>query len=131
MDLQLIVPDSVPTVAGDESYVDQVMRNLISNAGKYGPTNGVVTVEVRIPDEGRHVQVAVIDEGDGIDEAETGKLFELFFRSAAVSHKTAGSGIGLFVSRHLVEGMGGRMWARSRREGGSEFGFSLPVYEVT
>jgi PAS domain S-box-containing protein len=130
MDLRLVVPDDVPTVAGDESYVDQVMRNLISNAGKYGPTNGVVTVEVRIPDEGRHVQVAVIDEGDGIDEAETGKLFELFFRSAAVSHKTAGSGIGLFVSRHLVEGMGGRMWARGRPEGGSEFGFSLPIYEV-
>ena len=131
MDLRLVVPDDLPTVAGDESYVDQVMRNLISNAGKYGPTTGVVTVEVRVPDDGHEVQVAVVDEGQGIDEAETGKFFELFFRSASVSHKTAGSGIGLFVSRHLVEGMGGRMWARSRREGGSEFGFSLPVYEVT
>jgi len=131
MNLRLLVPDSVPTVAGDESYVDQVMRNLISNAGKYGPANGAVTVEVRVPDDRREVDVAVIDEGEGIDEAETGKLFELFFRSAAVSHKTAGSGIGLFVSRHLVEGMGGRMWARSRPEGGSEFGFSLPTYEVS
>lgn len=131
MDLRLVVPDDLPTVAGDESYVDQVMRNLISNAGKYGPTTGVVTVEVRVPDDGHEVHVAVVDEGQGIDEAETGKFFELFFRSASVSHKTAGSGIGLFVSRHLVEGMGGRMWARSRREGGSEFGFSLPVYEVT
>jgi PAS domain S-box-containing protein len=130
MDLRLIVSDRVPTVAGDESYVDQVMRNLISNAGKYGPADGVVTVEVRVPDDRREVDVAVIDEGEGIDEAETGKLFELFFRSAAVSHKTAGSGIGLFVSRHLVEGMGGRMWARGRPEGGSEFGFSLPIYEV-
>ena len=131
MDLRLVVPDDLPTVAGDESYVDQVMRNLISNAGKYGPTTGMVTVEVRVPDDGHEVHVAVVDEGQGIDEAETGKFFELFFRSASVSHKTAGSGIGLFVSRHLVEGMGGRMWARSRREGGSEFGFSLPVYEVT
>ena len=130
LDLNLVVPDTVPTVAGDESYVDQVMRNLISNAGKYGPPAGTVTVEVRVPDDRREVDVAVIDEGEGIDDAETSKLFELFFRSAAVSHKTAGSGIGLFVSRHLVEGMGGRMWARSRREGGSEFGFSLPAYEV-
>jgi PAS domain S-box-containing protein len=131
VDLRLVVPERVPTVAGDESYVDQVMRNLISNAGKYGPPTGVVTVEVRVPDDREEVDVAVIDQGEGIDESETGKFFELFFRSAAVSHKTAGSGIGLFVSRHLVEGMGGRMWARGRAEGGSEFGFSLPTYEMS
>jgi PAS domain S-box-containing protein len=130
MDLQLIVPDSVPTVAGDESYVDQVMRNLISNAGKYGPPTGRVTVEVRVPPDEHEAEVAVIDQGEGIDESEAARLFELFFRSTAVSNKTAGSGIGLFVSRNLVEGMGGRMWARSRPEGGSEFGFTLPAYEV-
>ncbi|HET7473926.1 MAG TPA: ATP-binding protein [Candidatus Limnocylindrales bacterium] len=130
LDLRLVVPDDVPTVAGDESYVDQVLRNLVSNAGKYGPTTGVVTIEVRIPDDGHEAEVAVLDEGAGIDESEAGRLFDLFFRSSAVSNKTAGSGIGLFVSRHLVEGMGGRMWARSRPEGGSEFGFSLPAYEV-
>ena len=131
LDLRLLVPDDVPTVAGDESYVDQVLRNLVSNAGKYGPTTGSVTIEVRVPEGGREAHVAVLDEGAGIDESEAGRLFDLFFRSSSVSSKTAGSGIGLFVSRHLVEGMGGRMWATSRPEGGSEFGFSLPAYEVT
>ncbi|HET7031294.1 MAG TPA: ATP-binding protein [Candidatus Limnocylindrales bacterium] len=130
LDLRLVVPDDVPTVAGDVSYVDQILRNLISNAGKYGPPAGVVTIEVRIPDGGVEAQVAVRDEGEGIDEAEAGQLFDLFFRSSGVANKTAGSGIGLFVSRHLVEGMGGRMWAKPRPEGGSEFGFSLPAYEV-
>jgi PAS domain S-box-containing protein len=130
LDLRLVVPDDVPTVAGDESFVDQVLRNLVSNAGKYGPTTGVVTIEVRIPDGAGEAQVAVLDEGEGIDEAEADRLFDLFFRSSIVANKTAGSGIGLFVSRHLVEGMGGRMWAKSRPEGGSEFGFSLPAYEV-
>jgi signal transduction histidine kinase len=110
--------------------VDQVMRNLISNAGKYGPPTGRVTVEVRVPPDEHEAEVAVIDQGEGIDESEAARLFELFFRSTAVSNKTAGSGIGLFVSRNLVEGMGGRMWARSRPEGGSEFGFTLPAYEV-
>jgi signal transduction histidine kinase len=130
MDLRLVVPDDVPTVAGDESYVDQVIRNLVSNAGKYGPSSGVVTVEVRVPEGANDVEVAVIDAGEGFDESESSRFFELFFRSSAVSNKTAGSGIGLFVSRHLVEGMGGRMWAKGRPEGGSEFGFSLPAYEV-
>ncbi len=130
LDLRLVVPDGVPTVAGDESYVDQVLRNLVSNAGKYGPPTGVVTIEVRVPSGGHEVQVAVLDEGEGIDEAEANRLFDLFFRSSAVQNKTAGSGIGLFVSRHLVAGMGGRVWAKSRPEGGSEFGFSLPAYEI-
>jgi PAS domain S-box-containing protein len=130
LDLRLVVPEEIPTVAGDESFVDQVLRNLISNAGKYGPENGVVTIEVGTTPDGRAAQVLVLDEGLGIDEDEANRLFDLFFRSSTVANKTAGSGIGLFVSRHLVAGMGGRMWARSRPEGGSEFGFSLPAYEV-
>jgi PAS domain S-box-containing protein len=130
LQLRLVVPEDVPTVAGDESYVDQVLRNLLSNAAKYGPPDGVVTVQVRVPEGSREAQVAVLDEGEGIDESESGQLFDLFFRSTAVSSKTAGSGIGLFVSRHLVDGMGGRMWARMRPAGGSEFGFSLPAYEI-
>jgi len=130
LELRLVVPDTIPTVAGDESYIDQVLRNLISNAGKYGPEKGTVIIDVRPADRDGFVEVAVLDEGDGIDQAESGRLFELFFRSERASSKTAGSGIGLFVSRHLVAGMGGRMWAVARRGGGSEFGFSLPTYDV-
>jgi PAS domain S-box-containing protein len=130
LELRLLVPDTIPTVAGDESYIDQVLRNLISNAGKYGPEKGTVTIEVRPAEREGFVEVAVQDEGDGIDEAESGRLFELFFRSDRAASKTAGSGIGLFVSRHLVAGMGGRMWARARTGPGSEFGFSLPAYDV-
>jgi PAS domain S-box-containing protein len=128
--LRLDVPEEVPTVAGDESFVDQVLRNLVSNAGKYGPSDGVVMIEVRTTADGREVEVVVLDEGLGIDEGEATRLFDLFFRSTTVANKTAGSGIGLFVSRHLVAGMGGRMWAKRRPGGGSEFGFSLPAYEV-
>jgi PAS domain S-box-containing protein len=130
LDLVLDVADDVPTVAGDESFIDQVLRNYLSNAGKYGPPSGTVRIDVGVRPEERDVRIAVRDEGDGIDEAEAARLFELFFRSSSVANKKAGSGIGLFVSRHLVEGMGGRVWAESRPEGGSEFGFSLPIYEL-
>ena len=128
--LDLRIPDDIPTVAGDESFIDQVLRNFVSNAGKYGPPAGTVTVAVGISGQDGQVEVAVLDEGDGIDEAEATQLFELFFRSSSVASKTAGSGIGLFVSRHLVEGMGGRVWAKARPGKGSEFGFSLPPYEI-
>jgi two-component system phosphate regulon sensor histidine kinase PhoR len=130
LNLRLNVPEETPTVAGDESFVDQVLRNLVSNAGKYGPADGVVTVEVRTTPDEREAEVVVLDQGIGIDEREASRLFDLFFRSSTVANKTAGSGIGLFVSRHLVAGMGGRMWAKSRPGGGSEFGFSLPAYEI-
>ena len=128
--LDLRIPDDTPTVAGDESFIDQVLRNFVSNAGKYGPPSGTVTVAVGISEQDDQVEVAVLDEGDGIDESEATQLFELFFRSSSVASKTAGSGIGLFVSRHLVEGMGGRVWAKARPGKGSEFGFSLPPYEI-
>ena len=130
LQLDLVAPDDIPTVAGDESFVDQVIRNYVSNAGKYGPPTGTVTIEVRNRPDAGQVEVAVQDEGVGIDDEEAARLFDLFFRSSAVANKTSGSGIGLFVSRHLVEGMGGRVWAHSRPGGGSEFGFSLPIYEV-
>jgi signal transduction histidine kinase len=130
LDLVLDVADDVPTVAGDESFIDQVLRNYLSNAGKYGPPRGTVRIDVGVRPAERDVRIAVRDEGDGIDDEEAARLFDLFFRSSSVANKKAGSGIGLFVSRHLVEGMGGRVWAHSRPEGGSEFGFSLPIYEL-
>jgi signal transduction histidine kinase len=69
----------------------------------------------------------VLDDGLG-SPAEVEQLFSLFYRSPATAASAAGAGIGLFVSRQLVDAMGGRMWARRRRKGGSEFGFSLAAY---
>ena len=74
------------------------------------------------------VAVRVLDDGPGIARAEVEQLFSLFYRSPATAASAAGAGIGLFVSRQLVDAMGGRMWARPRRKGGSEFGFSLAAY---
>ena len=118
----------LPPVDGDMTYLGQVLRNIIGNAGKYGPTPGVVRVRAFAADG--WVTVAVLDDGPGFDAEEASKLFEIFFRSARTAGTQAGSGIGLYVARTLVEAMGGRIWARLRDEGGSEFGFSLPIIDV-
>ena len=117
---------SVRVVRGEETYIEQVLRNLLANAAKYSPAGS--TVEVRLEDHPDGVAVRVLDDGPGIARAEVEQLFTLFYRSPATAATAAGAGIGLFVSRQLVDAMGGRMWAQRRRRGGSEFGFSLGAY---
>jgi K+-sensing histidine kinase KdpD len=116
-----------PTARGDETYVEQVLRNLLSNAAKYSPAGSAVRVIVDESSEG--VRVRVLDEGAGIDPGEAARLFELYYRSPATSGKVAGAGIGLYVCRALVEAMGGRIWAAPRSHGGAEFGFILSRFE--
>jgi K+-sensing histidine kinase KdpD len=111
------------TARGDETYVEQVMRNLLSNAAKYSPAGTTVTAVVDESPEG--VRVRVLDRGAGIQPDESARLFELYYRSPATAVAISGAGIGLFVCRALVEAMGGRIWATPRVGGGSEFGFVL------
>ena len=115
--------NDLPPVSGDATYVEQVVRNLLANAMKYGGTNARATITaVELADE---VEVRVSDDGPGFPEAESDRLFQLYYRSADVSRKISGSGIGLFVCSRLIEAMGGRVWARNRAAGGAEFGFAL------
>jgi two-component system phosphate regulon sensor histidine kinase PhoR len=115
--------ENLPPVLGDATYVEQIVRNLVSNAAKYGPEGG--TVRVTGESRSHAVVVRVLDDGPGFPEAEAEQLFELFYRSAGTAATVGGAGIGLFVTRQLVTTMGGRIWATPRPEGGSEFGFEL------
>ncbi len=123
--IKLSMRGPVRMVAADEEYVAQVMRNLLSNAAKYGGPGS--TVEVTIVDGPTEVEVLVRDDGPGISEEDAEKLFNLYYRAAQAS-AAPGAGIGLFVCQELVTKMGGRIWAKPRPEGGAEFGFSLPAY---
>jgi signal transduction histidine kinase len=121
----LNMPRAMPTVSADPTYVEQVVRNLIGNAAKYSPDGTTVDVVAEVLEDEVHVRI--LDEGPGIESAEIGRLFELYYRSPATAAQSAGAGIGLFVCRALVEAMGGRIWAQPRPAGGAEFGFALPI----
>lgn len=117
-----------PVARAEPAFVEQIVRNLIGNAAKYGPADGQIDV-IADAQEGRP-RVRVLDRGPGIDANEADRLFELFYRSKRTAG-TAGSGIGLFLARRLIESMEGTIWARPRAAGpGAEFGFTLqPIDE--
>jgi signal transduction histidine kinase/GAF domain-containing protein len=121
----LTIPPGLPTIIADPTYVEQVIRNLLSNAAKYGGRGA--TVETVVEAAGPEVLVRILDNGPGFPADEADRLFELFFRSARTARTAAGAGIGLFVCARLIRAMGGRIWAANRPDGGAEFGFSLRV----
>jgi K+-sensing histidine kinase KdpD len=113
-------------VAGEATYVEQVLRNLLSNAEKYSPPNTPIELRAGLED-GRAV-VRVLDRGPGIRPDEADEVFERFYRSPESKAKARGLGLGLTVCKRLVEAQSGTVWAIPRREGGLEVGFSLPLY---
>lgn len=115
----------LPTVVADPTYVEQVFRNLLSNAAKYGGVGA--TVEVLASTKVDEVTVQILDDGPGFPVEETDRLFERFYRSPGTAGTASGAGIGLFVCARLIAAMGGRIWARPRSEAGAEFGFALQV----
>jgi PAS domain S-box-containing protein len=124
--IRLSIPNPVQMVSAEEEYVGQIIRNLLSNAAKYGGVGS--TIDVTLEDSDNEVLVTVRDNGPGIAAEESDKLFSLYYRAAHQAAAAPGAGIGLFICRELVSIMGGRMWAKPRPEGGAEFGFSLPSY---
>ena len=117
----------LPIVAGESTYVEQIVRNLLNNAAKYTPSGSMVVVSAK--KVGGIVEIRITDDGPGIPPASLERIFELFFRDPESSRSVAGSGIGLFVCASLVEAMGGRIWATRPPSGGTEIGFSLRALE--
>lgn len=116
-----IVPP-LPLVAFDSARILQVLTNLLSNAIKFTSAKG--RIGVRLVQVGEEVQVAVRDTGSGIPET---KLEAIFSRFVQVNTAFGGVGLGLYISKAIVEGHGGRMWVESEVGKGSTFYFTLPV----
>ncbi len=116
-------------VLADRQRLKQVLLNLMSNAVKYNKSGGTVTVDCSGGGPGR-VRIAVIDTGQGISDENMARLFEPFERLGAEQSGVEGTGIGLALSRGLVEAMNGTMDAESEEGEGSTFWFELPMGEV-
>jgi signal transduction histidine kinase len=125
-EISVSIGDDVVPVASEETYFEQVLHNLIGNAAKYSPPGA--PIDVQAEREGDEVVVLVLDRGSGISEEDTTQIFEPFFRSRRTAGQAGGAGLGLAVCKRLVEAQGGRIWARPREGGGSEFGFALPAF---
>jgi len=122
--VQLDVPADLPPVAADPNRLERILINLLSNALKYSAPGTPVSVHARRMNG--TVQMAVVDQGRGIPPEDLPHLFERFYRVKG-ARKTEGIGLGLYITRILVEAHGGRITVESEMGKGSTFTFSLPV----
>ena len=125
-ELVLDLADNLTEVYADQNRIGQVLTNLISNANKYTPNGGKITV--RVEQNGRYARVNVVDTGFGISEEDQAKLFTQFFRSdsEAVREQT-GWGLGLSIVKKIVEAQGGEISCQSELGKGSNFTFTVPL----
>ena len=102
----------------------RVLTNLLHNALKFTPPDGRIDIDAR--KEGENVVVSVADTGPGIPREELARIFERFYKVDRARGQS-GTGLGLAVARHIIEGHGGRIWAESEPGHGATFRFTLPV----
>lgn len=126
--LSVAFPDTLPTVAADRASVSEVISNLIDNAIKYSNEGGVVNITAGI--DGDFVQVSVEDRGIGMPGNVVSNLFHKFYRSHRSRETVAGTGIGLYICKAIVESHGGKISVRSSEDEGSTFTFTLPIYST-
>ena len=123
---ELRFPDDFPAVHADYERTRQVLENLVSNAVKYSPDGGTIRVSGRAGTD--HAVVSVADQGIGIAADDQSKLFRRFYRvDNRLRRETQGAGLGLFLSRAIVEAQGGRIWVESQPGRGSRFSFTLEL----
>jgi two-component system phosphate regulon sensor histidine kinase PhoR len=104
------------------------LQNLIDNAIQYTPAGGKIKVSAEAKDS--EVIITVSDTGIGIPQADQPRIFERFYRvDVARSREVGGTGLGLSIAKHLMEAHGGRLWVDSEVGSGSQFHFSVPIFD--
>ena len=120
------IADSLPDVVGDEKWLMQAMFNLLYNAIKFTPDAGSITVAARRREN--DLLVSVADTGVGIPAGELENIFDEFYQvKAGLQDKTPGIGLGLSLTKRIIELHGGRIWAQSHLDQGSTFNFTIPI----
>jgi len=121
------LPADLPPVEGDTERLGQVLANLVSNAIKFSEAGGRIMVRARV--EGPELVVSVQDQGIGIATEALPHLFERFYQADDSGTRwQGGTGLGLYISRQIVEAHGGRIWVDSNVGEGSTFSFALPMH---
>jgi signal transduction histidine kinase len=123
--LNMDLPPSLPIIRGDGPRLEQVVLNLMTNAAKFTPEGGNITLRAR--QSGGELLVEVQDDGIGIAKEEQAKLFKPYSRLNADRQRHPGLGLGLALAKQVVELHGGKIWVGSEPGKGSTFSFSLPL----
>ena len=123
--IEYVPADGLDLVSGDERRIRQVIVNLLSNAVKFTPSGGAV--DMRATRVNGEVRIFVVDTGPGIAPEDHARIFEEFQQTEAGLRQREGTGLGLALSKRLVELHGGRIWVHSEPGKGSTFAFTLPV----
>jgi two-component system phosphate regulon sensor histidine kinase PhoR len=122
------VPARLPDIAGDRRRLAEVLQNLLDNAIQYTLPGGQIMLSAENGDD--EITFTVSDTGIGIPRTDQPRIFERFYRvDAARSREVGGTGLGLAIAKHLVEVHGGRIWVESEVGQGSQFHFSVPVFD--
>jgi PAS domain S-box-containing protein len=125
-DLRIDIEDELPPVMADGELLIRILTNLLSNAVKYSLPETPISVTAR--SVGTSAEVSVSDRGIGMSQAEMARLFDKFFRADSPEVRSAGgTGLGLYITRNLVEMQGGQIWAESEPGRGTTFRFTLPL----
>lgn len=123
------VRETLPDIAADRRLLAEVLQNLLDNAIQYTPSGGQIMVSACA--NGNEVTFTVSDTGIGIPRADQPRIFERFYRvDVARSREVGGTGLGLSIAKHLVEAHGGRIWVESEVGQGSQFHFTVPVFDA-
>ena len=124
--LSMTLEENLPKTSVDAVKIHEVISNLVYNAIRYNKGKGTVTVSVRR--DGHDILFSCVDTGIGIGEGDKSKIFSKFYRSPDVSALAPdGSGLGLYISKAIIEKSGGKIWFESDVGRGSTFSFSLPI----
>jgi len=130
VNLEVHVPDDLPLAWADADRVAQVLSNLLTNALRYTPSAGKITVAAQATAEG--IEVMVRDTGEGIAPDDLPHIFDRFWRQDSARRRDersqGGSGLGLSIARSLIKAQGGRIWAESSPGQGATFRFVLPTH---
>lgn len=128
--LSVNVAPCLPQALCDPTRIEQVVTHLLSNASKFTPEGGTVGLSVRASDEGGFLHFSISDQGHGIANGDEDRLFQRFYRDQQVRKKgLSGAGLGLYITRSLVELHGGQVWYDSTPNQGSTFHFTIPAVD--
>lgn len=119
------VENDLPNIIGDMDHLQRVLLNLLTNAIKFSPEGGTVRVQVGKDPEDR-VVFSVRDHGPGVPKAEQPLVFGKYYRASTLQDRFHGTGLGLYIAKHIVEAHGGKIWMESEPGQGSTFFFSVP-----